>query len=51
MQNLKIIKTTRKKKANTSNNWSGWRFMINNDRFERFTLFSGFELCRRLLIS
>jgi hypothetical protein len=40
MQNLKIMETTRKKKANASNNWSGWRFeclMINNNRFERFT--------------
>jgi len=41
MQNLKIMETTRKKKANASNNWSGWRLkrlMINNSRFERFTL-------------
>jgi len=26
MQNLKIMETTKEKKANASNNWSGWRF-------------------------
>ena len=31
MQNLKIMKTTGKKKANASNNWSGSRFSPASD--------------------
>ena len=54
MQNLKIMETTRRKKTNASNNWSGWRFkrlMTNNNRFERVTLFSSLRLSRSLLTS
>jgi hypothetical protein len=31
MQNLKIMETTRKKKANVSNNRGGWRFNPNSE--------------------